>query len=181
LNLEPDQLIYDLRHGRSDTLDLVYTAYREDFIHWMMTHNACGIEEARDIYQQCIIIFYENIVSGKLTTLTSSLKTYLYGIGKNKLRELTRGKQKERSLNAADFETSQQYDEAMLQQVETCVENLGEPCRSMLIEFYYHKRSIDELKAKFGYKNIESAKNQKYKCLERLRKMVREYQLSAAP
>jgi hypothetical protein len=42
------------------------------------------------------------------------------------------------------------------------------------MEYYYHKRSMEQLVGMFDYKNADSAKNQKYKCLERLRKLMKE-------
>lgn len=142
-----------------------------------MTRYACSLDEARDLYQQCIIVFYENIVCGRLIRLTSSIKTYLFGIGKNKVREWARGRAKAKSLSPEMVvATHDGPSEEMLKKVEDCVTQLGEPCRSMLIEFYYHRRTIEELKDRFGYKTVESTRNQKYKCLERLRKMVKESQ-----
>ena len=120
-------------------------------------------------------------MSGKLTHFSSSVKTYLFSVGKNKLMEMERGKLRERKLKTDDlYEADEIYDDSLLTQVEDCVEKLGEPCRSLLIQYYYHKRSIDQLVSLFGYKNMETAKNQKYKCLERLRKMVKEVQLTGA-
>lgn len=175
LNSENNQLIDQLRQDGKDALATIYKLYRAEFIQWMRASSSCDEEEAKDLYQQSIIILYENVVGGRLTEFTSSIKTYLFGIGKNKLREMDREKSKQRKIKAEDL---QQNDDASkenrLQQVETCVERLGEPCRSLLIQYYYHKRSIDQLKELFNYRNIETAKNQKYKCLERLRKLVKE-------
>jgi hypothetical protein len=48
---------------------------------------------------------------------------------------------------------------------------LGEPCKSLLEAFYIQKRSMQEIATGFGYTNAENAKNQKYKCLMRLKKL----------
>jgi hypothetical protein len=39
---------------------------------------------------------------------------------------------------------------------------------------YYHNCSIEDITKKFGYKNADTAKNQKYKCMQRLKKIVEE-------
>lgn len=181
MNSGHNQLLEQLLQGGNDALANVYKTYRTDFIHWISAHYSCDSEEAKDLYQQCIITFYENVVSGKLTNLTSSVKTYLFSIGKNKLREMNRGKVKEQRLVAEDLrQDDDPVMEILLQKVEACVEKLGEPCRSILIQYYYHKRNIEQLKDLFGYKNTETTKNQKYKCLERLRKMVKDERLTSA-
>jgi len=49
--------------------------------------------------------------------------------------------------------------------------SLGEPCKTLLADYYLHKRSMQDIAEKFGYTNAENAKNQKYKCLMRLKKL----------
>jgi hypothetical protein len=51
------------------------------------------------------------------------------------------------------------------------LDKLGEPCRSLIRDFYLNKMNMDDLAEKFGYTNADNAKNQKYKCLQRLKKM----------
>ena len=50
------------------------------------------------------------------------------------------------------------------------LENLGEPCAALIKDFYVNKLSMDEIAEKFGYTNSDNAKNQKYKCLQRLKR-----------
>ena len=50
------------------------------------------------------------------------------------------------------------------------LENLGEPCSTLLKDFYVHKLSMEEISEKFGYTNADNAKTQKYKCLQRLKR-----------
>ena len=62
--------------------------------------------------------------------------------------------------------------EMNLEIISHSFDQLGEPCHELLEQFYFHRKSMDEICATMGYKNPESAKNQKYKCMERLRKMA---------
>ena len=50
------------------------------------------------------------------------------------------------------------------------MENLGEPCKTILKDFYIYKLSMEEISDKFGYTNSDNAKTQKYKCLQRLKR-----------
>lgn len=172
--LEDGDILIRLRNGGKKELAEIYSRYRVEFMQWLMRKYAATSEEAGDMFQNAILILYENVVSGRLTTLTSSLKTYLFSIGKNKLLET---KRRDRTLPQMEVNTEEDkvQMEARLNLVERCLAKLGDPCRSLLIQFYYHKNSMDELSNQFGYKNMQTTKNQKYKCLERLRRMVIEH------
>lgn len=61
--------------------------------------------------------------------------------------------------------------EVHYEQLDTALDQLGEPCRSLLKAFYHQDKSMQEIAADFGYTNPENAKTQKYKCLNRLRKI----------
>lgn len=48
---------------------------------------------------------------------------------------------------------------------------LGEPCKTLLEDFYLQDLSMQSITEKFGYTNADNTKNQKYKCLMRLKKL----------
>jgi len=50
------------------------------------------------------------------------------------------------------------------------LEKMGDPCKALLESFYFNQLSWEAIAEKFGYSNAASARNQKYKCLERIRK-----------
>jgi RNA polymerase sigma factor (sigma-70 family) len=49
--------------------------------------------------------------------------------------------------------------------------DLGEPCKTIIEDFYIHSKSMQQICEKFGYTNADNAKTQKYKCLQRLKKL----------
>jgi DNA-directed RNA polymerase specialized sigma24 family protein len=55
--------------------------------------------------------------------------------------------------------------------MEQSLNSLGEPCRSLLKAYYLEMKSMVEIAGDFGYTNADNAKNQKYKCLMRLKKI----------
>mgnify|MGYP003292752002 FL=1 len=55
--------------------------------------------------------------------------------------------------------------------MERAINSLGEPCKSLLEAYYMQKRTMQDIAAGFGYTNADNAKNQKYKCLMRLKKL----------
>ena len=57
------------------------------------------------------------------------------------------------------------------ERMESSLACLGEPCRTIITDFYIADLGMEEIAAKFGYTNADNAKNQKYKCLQRLKKL----------
>ncbi len=174
------ELLHLVRSGDPSGLSFVYEKYRREYINWIRRFGNCGPDEACEFYQGTILIFYENVMNGKLAELQSSLKTYLFGIGKNlvmhEYRKAMRGERvkAEYILHAhlADSPQEMAAEEMDLGLVRRCFERIGDPCHRLLELFYFHQKSMEEICGELGYKNPETAKNQKYKCMERLRKLV---------
>jgi len=55
--------------------------------------------------------------------------------------------------------------------MEQALQHLGEPCKELLENYYIRKKNMSEIAKEFGYTNADNAKNQKYKCLMRLKKI----------
>ena len=69
-----------------------------------------------------------------------------------------------------DLEAHEQRN-AEFEMMEKAISNLGEPCKSLLEAYYMQKQNMQVIAANFGYTNADNAKNQKYKCLMRLKKI----------
>ncbi len=160
-----------------DTLKEIYDLYRNEFVLWAMRHHSCSTEEAKDVFHQSMIIFYENVIYGKLTEIRVQVKTYLFSIGKNKILELSRKrakallKDKEWIYSGSDmsgYEIDDGFEDRLIM-VEKSMFKLGDPCKSILKYYYYHKKSMTEISEIMGYKNGDTVKNLKYRCLQRLK------------
>lgn len=57
--------------------------------------------------------------------------------------------------------------------VENSLIQLGEPCRRILELFYYHQKTMDQISELMEYKNKQTVRNLKYKCLIRLRQIFK--------
>lgn len=174
------ELLHLVRSGDPSGLSFVYEKYRKEYINWIRRFSNCSPDEACEYYQGTILIFYENVMNGKLTELQSALKTYLFGIGKNlvmhEYRKNARGEKVKAEFilqsHLADSAQEMATEELDLALVHRCFERIGDPCHRLLELFYFHQKNMEEICSELGYKNPETAKNQKYKCMERLRKLV---------
>lgn len=170
-------VIARIRNGDEQPITEIYRAYRNDFIYWAVRNYGILEETARDVYQMAVVILYENIRSGKLTQLQSSLKTYLFGIGKNKIMEELAAQRKAQTLQnnfrhePLPGDTAEEKEE-LFKILEVAMQELGEPCRTVLDMYYYKNYGIDQIAEALNYKGNDSAKTQKYKCLTRLKKIV---------
>ena len=173
--MHKNEIIERIRKGSKEDLARVYKDYRLSFIEWICKSQNIPVDEATEIYQQTILVFYENVVNGKLMELKSNLRTYLFAIGKNKVSEYRRHKAKNSSFE--EYHGSVEGDdkdeiiekEKMIGLSKKCLELLGDPCKRLLELYYYHKRNMQQIADEMGYKNDNSTKNQKYKCIEKLR------------
>ncbi len=168
-------LIKKIRSGDYNELEQVYKMYREEFILWIIKSCKCSDDDAKDVYQQTIVALYENIVNDKIQNFNSSIKTYLFAIGKNKMYATSRDKHKiqmeiDEGFELTSDETNREEENTKkLEGVEKGLDKLGDPCRKILELYYYHKKTMNEIAKVAGLKNSETAKNMKYKCLKRLR------------
>lgn len=174
------ELINLIKNDDPQGMSTVYETFRSEFVHWIMRLQRCGNEDAREFYQASIIILYDNAKAGKLDALRSSLKTYLFGIGKNLVWQRYRTNHREQVIGAEFYIKNYLYEdvdnqaaeEINLEIISHSYNQLGEPCHELLGYYYFGRKAMEEIAALMGYKNPETAKNQKYKCMERLRKMV---------
>ena len=60
---------------------------------------------------------------------------------------------------------------AEFEMMDKAIGSLGEPCKSLLEAYYLQKQNMQVIAVNFGYTNADNAKNQKYKCLMRLKKI----------
>ena len=146
----------------------------------ILSHNGT-IEDAKDIFQEGLIVLYEKARSGTFE-LNCQIKTYIYSVCRRLWLKRFHQLQK-LSPEVDNLEETIPVEEELdmfeqrtddFQLMERAMQNLGEPCKSLLESYYVHKKSMVEIAGDFGYTNADNAKNQKYKCLMRLKKLFFE-------
>ncbi len=172
-----------IKSDENKALKEIYKSYREESIAWLRKQYKLDGEPAKEIFQISVIILYDNVMSGKLTKLSSSLKSYLFAISKNKAAEYHRQQNKTTGLThlptLVDYvdQTREKKNEKenKLENVNKAMLSLGDPCRSILQLFYYKSMNMESITGLLGYKNVNTTKNLKYKCIKRLQKYLLEH------
>ena len=174
-----DEFVAAIRRGDDRALAQLYRLHLPMISHYVL-QNSGTEDEAKDVYQEGIMVFYEKVRDGSLE-LSCQIKTYLYAVCRRLwLKRLTEKTRFGGSLNdhepyletgaEADLEEAEERDRRFATMSEA-LDLIGEPCRSLLEGFYLLDKSMQQLTADFGYTNADNAKNQKYKCLVRLKKL----------
>ena len=170
-------LVEGLKSGDSESLKVIYNNYYP-VIKSLVLRNNGSEYEAKDVFQESVILLFEKLQSPDFK-LTCSVKTFIYAVS----RRLWLKRWNEHKIKVYDtqFEAEpafmndllrayEDHDKAIMK-MHKAIEELGEPCATILRDFYLDEMSMNEIAEKFGYTNAENAKNQKYKCLQRLKKM----------
>ena len=162
----------------------IETIYKQHYnmVQAMILSNSGYPDDAQDIFQEAMIVLYQKVKSGSFE-LNCQLKTYLYSVSRRIWLKRMSQSQKTWSEVEDLQETVPVEDELErheqlnldFQVMEQSLNNLGEPCRSLLKAYYLDTKSMVEIAGDFGYTNADNAKNQKYKCLMRLKKIFSQY------
>jgi RNA polymerase sigma factor (sigma-70 family) len=157
----------------------IETIYKENYnlVQALVINNSGTSEDAKDIFQEAMIVLYEKVQSGTFE-LNCQIKTFVYSVSRRLWLK--------RLMHQSRFHLSDGHEELVIVDeemdehekrntefimMEKAMNGLGEPCKSLLEAFYLQKKSMQEIAGSFGYTNSENAKNQKYKCLMRLKKL----------
>ncbi len=183
LQFTDEEFLAGLRAGDNVAISALYKKYYNIVLKFIV-NNSGNPDEATDIYQETIVVLYENCRHPEFV-LTSQLQTYIYSVARRLwLKQLRKnGKtflfKEEEESEIADV--SADLDEHLkkekeIERMQKSLTELGEPCATLINDFYVQRLSMDEIAEKFGYTNPDNAKTQKYKCLQRLKRNFFEKQ-----
>ncbi len=153
-------------------------------IETLVLKNSGTKEHAKDIYQDAFIAVWKNVKQDKFVPQNqSSINGYLYTIAKNKWMDYLRSKDYKKTIVSSEinaFETSETtieknnddiINENRLQSVMQSFKDLGLPCKSLLMKFYFEKKSMKTIAAELKL-DAASTRNKKYRCMQKLRELA---------
>ncbi len=180
-NYTDDALLELLKDNANEALQHIYTNWREGFLHWVQNGYGCNETEAVDIFQESVLGFYKSFKKGKLEDINSSLKTYFYSIGKyqalnyfNKYKKKNSIKSSEEMAKWLPDEEPVEFETEEENPVKKFLDKMQDPCKTILISFYYYEMSMANIADQLNYKSIDVVKAQKYRCMQRLKKVVQK-------
>ncbi len=143
--------------------------------------NSGSEEDAKDLFQNALLSFYQKVIQEKYTH-NAKISTFLFAICKNNWnKHLARNKERhfieldnhhQHVSNNEPIFSENKPSQDLKDFLEEKINALGDPCKSILTFHEFYKLSMSNIAKKMGYKNENTVRQQKYKCLARLRKLI---------
>ncbi len=166
------EILERIGQGDEKALDYLYQKYYRMMVK-MVVDNSGSEEEAKDIYQEALLAFWQKAASRKLV-LTSKVSTYIYSICRNLWRKELE-KKKRFTHEEVDSEEFQTHDkEERLRIVTECINDLGDVCKKVLTYYYFDGLSMTDISKKMKFANTDTTKTKKYKCKKKLDTLIKE-------
>ena len=175
-----EEILAGLRGGREKSREVLKFLYREHFamIRKMIVTNSGNPEDAHDIFQEVLVIFYEKVRNDKLR-LSALVSTYLYSIGRNLWIDQLRKRKVDLKFRDSlpqqqDLETpvKRLLEKEKLGLLKKLMTQLKKDCYKILTLSIYEERPMKEISFALGYKNEQIARNKKHRCLKYLKSLI---------
>lgn len=179
-----DITIEELKQGSELLFKRIYEDNRDKFLNFAKKYNLSQ-DDNIDIYQDTYIIFYNNVMQGKVQEFTSSISTYLFSIGKYLIFD--KMKKNNKTINP-DFDLSIVREKGELVDPELEMEReeltteqvllkkhfvtLGKKCQELLTLFYYRGYTIKDIINAGDYTSENVVKSAKSRCMKTLREKI---------
>ena len=180
---ENSKNIIDLiKSGDQIVLRKIYDENRDAFVKFSRKYNVEKYD-ALDIYQDSIIILYDNIVNGKIIDLSSKISTYLFAIGKYRIFQLHRDNKKTELTNNLHLEEENIYLDVNLHSEKLTKQQkllkqyfpmLGNRCKEILKLYYFEGYNLDEITEILDYSDKKVLKSQKSRCVRQLKDWIKK-------
>lgn len=170
-------ILEQLKSGNDSVLEELYARNMGFVVNYVKMNNGSE-DDAKDIFQDAIFKFWENVMIGRFE-LKSSISTYIIAIAKNKwLQRITRKKdvhltkEMEDALENYLINEDEPDNEEALKKAMKCLDELSESARQVVEYYYFNKISTKEIALKMGLKNEETVKTRKYKIMQMLENCI---------
>jgi RNA polymerase sigma factor (sigma-70 family) len=179
LFMDEDARILDgIRTGDEAALVKLYRTNRKSITAFLLRNNGTG-DDAEDMLQEALVILWERVRTGR-HEYGAKLSTFLFATVRNLwLRRLARKRREipakhppeefpDSTLSALD----RIIDDEQTDAVHSALDALGEPCRTLLLLFYWEELSMHDIALRLGFANADTAKSKKYQCKKSLKDLL---------
>ena len=176
------RILEGIRSGDESALEALYAANGRTITALVM-RNKGSQDDAADVLQDALVILWERVRAGRYEH-PAAIGTFLFATARNLwLRRLARARRE----SPADMQGNDiphddpsaleaLEEEEDLTAVHAALDTLGDPCRALLVLFYWEDAAMEEVARKLGFANAATAKSKKYQCKEQLKRLMRSAQ-----
>lgn len=187
-----DQEAFDkLKQGDRTAMEWVYRYKRDSFVHFFMKEKRISVEEATDLAIDALLALAAWAERDINRSLTAQLLTLWISIGKNLYHNEKKSKTKMPIVNWTDFLVLTKNTEGgenpfetndfeeILPTVEDLVNQMPDPCLSILKQYYWGKHTdkmvseyLNANKINIKDMNESAVKMKRTRCIDSLRKLI---------
>ncbi|MEM7372723.1 MAG: sigma-70 family RNA polymerase sigma factor [Bacteroidota bacterium] len=188
MGISDQDIIQAIRQGGTEKERMARRLF-DQYVGWVgqaMKKHRLTEEEALDAYTDSILAGVRQLESGTFEG-KSQVHTWLFQIFSNKCVDKIRRKTTHKSKlvqlwtselpelsDAARNKLQEMIQTETLLQLKHLIHQLGEKCKHLIWDTEYWGIELKELAQKLGLKDARSASTQKYRCMEKLRVLIRK-------
>src|SRR5690606_35971161 len=147
--MNDSEILEKISGGDERALDYLYKKYYRMMVKLVVSNNGSE-EEAKDIYQEALIVFWQKAMSGNFT-LTSKISTYLYSICLNLWRKELERKSKLSNEEKDSIEFIEDDKQERIKIINECINALGDTCKKVLSYYYFDGMSMSDIAEKMNF------------------------------
>ena len=175
---EDARILDQLRKGDEEVLAALYQTNERQVSAFVMRNNGTR-DDAEDMLQEALVILWERVRSGRYEQ-KAKISTFIFATIRNMwMRKLARARRE----IATDMEGNPVRSDdktALEEMIETektagvavALNKLGDPCRKLLLLYYWEERSMEEIATQMAFANADTAKSKKYQCKKALAQLL---------
>lgn len=173
------RILDQIRRGDEEALVALYHA-NERKVTALVTKNSGTVDDAQDILQEALVVLWERVKTGRFE-YQAQLGTFIFATARNLwMRRLARMRREgpttvdaENTPDGMPSVLDEMIESEEAAMVSSALDELGEPCRTLLLLFYWEEQSMVQIAEKMHFANAETAKSKKYQCKKALENIVR--------
>lgn len=171
------QLIHWLKSddekGKKKAWTFIYKSYYP-YCKKYVYSNGGTEDEAADVFQDSLLIFNKNVRNGVFKK-ESTIKTYLFSINRNLwLKRLREIKKMEQTEVKDDLSSEDEQYLFNTQIIADLLNQISSDCKTLLTEFYYNNKSMEELMQSFQLGSLQAVRTKKFRCISKLIALFKE-------
>ena len=180
-----DRIIEGIKNFEETAGTQLYNKHKDYCMRFM---NSMHFDEEtnEDIYQDAIIIFIQKIREDNMLLVNTRIQTYLNSICRNQVlirlkkknKPILMGEDWEKDYSDSYTDWFEEQEEVKHERIKIIMEELeimnerGKVCYELLRKVFFENKTMEAVASLMNYTNADNAKNQSYRCRERLKSQV---------
>lgn len=167
-------LFEQLKAEQSKAFEMLYSDSFQSVSRFVI-NNKGNIDDAEDVFQEAMLVLVHKIRSNEFR-LSASIGTYVMAVCKFVWLKRLRQAKNIVSIDAWLPYNDKELEEVILAEtaykgkLQKYLHKISKHCQMFIDQVYFQGKSIEQIQQQYNYSTKQNALNQKYKCLEQIRR-----------